>query len=73
MRSDLVHIDMCSDLVFGGMCSIVLPTMRFEIFCSLSWLIVVGDGRGFGYLTQLREFYFENRCNRDITVALLSL
>ena len=45
VRSDLVYIDMCRDLVFGDVCSILLPTMRSEIFCSLSWLIVVADGR----------------------------
>ena len=56
VRSDLVYIDVCSDLVFADMCSILLPTMRSEIFCFLSSSINVVDGRGFGCLTQLREF-----------------
>ena len=43
--SDLVYIDVCSDLVFGDVWSILLPTMRSDIFCSLSLWIVVADGR----------------------------
>ena len=43
--SDLVYIDVCSNLVFGGMCSILLPIMRSDIFGSLSFLITAGDGR----------------------------
>ena len=45
VRSDLVYIDVCSDLVFGDVCIILLPTMRTDIFGSLSLLIVVADGR----------------------------
>ena len=48
----LVYIDVCSDLVVGDACSILLPTMRSEIFCSLSLLIVVEDGRNFDCLKQ---------------------
>ena len=43
--SDLVYINVCSDLVFSDMRSILLPTMRSNIFGSLSLLIVVADGR----------------------------
>ena len=43
--ADVFYIDVCSDLVFGSMCSILLPTMRSYIFGSLSLLIVVADGR----------------------------
>ena len=39
--SDLVYIDVCSDLVVGDMCRIWLPTMHSEIFCSLSSLDVM--------------------------------
>ena len=53
VRSDLVCTEMCSDLVFGDVCSILLPTMRSDIFGSLSLLIVVEDGRNFDCLTQL--------------------
>ena len=28
--------DVCSDLVFGDACSILLPAMRSEVFCSLA-------------------------------------
>ena len=45
MRSDLVHIGVCSDLVFGDVRSILLPTMRSDIFGSLLLLIVEADGR----------------------------
>ena len=55
MRSVLVCIDVFSDLVFGDVCSILLPTMRSDIFCSLSLLIVVEDGRDFDCLTQLNN------------------
>ena len=53
MRSDLTYIDVCHDLVDGDECSILLPTMRWEIFCSLSSLDVVVDGRAFGCLSHL--------------------
>ena len=43
VRSDLAYIDMCSGLVFGDKGSILLPTMRLDIFSSLSLLIVVAD------------------------------
>ena len=33
VRSDLVYINVCCDLVFGDVCSILLPTIRSEIFC----------------------------------------
>ena len=45
VRSDLVYIDVCNDLVFGDVYSILLPTMRSDIFGSLLLLIVVADGR----------------------------
>ena len=45
--SVLVYIDVCNDLVCGDVCSILLPTMRLEIFCSLSLSIVVAEGRDF--------------------------
>ena len=45
VRSDRVYIDVCSRLVFGDECSILLPTMRSDIFCSLSLLVVVAVGR----------------------------
>ena len=45
VRSELVYIDACSDLVFGDVCSILLPTLRSDIFGSLSVLIVVVDRR----------------------------
>ena len=48
-------IDACSDLVVGDVCSILLPTMLPEIFCSLSSLDFVEDGRDFDCLPQLRE------------------
>ena len=32
--SALIYLDMCSDLVRGDACSILLPTMRSEIFSS---------------------------------------
>ena len=42
----LVYLDVCSDLVRGDeTCSILLPTMRSEIFGSLSSLDFVPDGR----------------------------
>ena len=53
VRSYLVCIDVCSDLVFGDACSNLLPTMRSEIFGSLSLLIVVEDGCDSDCLTQL--------------------
>ena len=34
VRSVPVYIDVCSDLVFGDACSILLPTMRSEILYS---------------------------------------
>ena len=43
--SVLVCIDVCSDLVRGDACSILLPTMRSEIFGSLSSLDFVTEGR----------------------------
>ena len=43
MRSDLVYIDVCSDLVDGVVCRIWLLTMRSEIFCSLLLLDVMND------------------------------
>ena len=49
------HIDVCSDPVFGEVCSILLPTTRWEIFCFLSSWNVVAYGRGFGCLSQLRK------------------
>ena len=52
MGSDLVYIDVCSDLVFGDGCNILLPTMQADILCSLSLLIVVEDGCDFDCLTQ---------------------
>ena len=39
------YIDVCSDLVRGDVCSILLPTMRSEIFGSLSSLDFVTDER----------------------------
>ena len=45
--SVLVYIDVCSDLVCVDACSIWLPTMRSEIFCSLSLSIVAAEGRDF--------------------------
>ena len=45
MCSILIYIDVCSDLVRGDACSILLPTMRSEIFDSLSSLDFVTDGR----------------------------
>ena len=32
VRSVLFRINVCSDLVFGDVCSILLPTMRSDIF-----------------------------------------
>ena len=43
--SVLIYLDVCSDLVRGDLCSILLPTMRSEIFGSLSLLHFVADGR----------------------------
>ena len=43
--SVLNFLDVCSDLVRGDACSILLPTMRSEIFGSLSSLDFVTDGR----------------------------
>ena len=43
--SVLVYLDVCRDLVRGDACSILLPTMRSEIFGSLSSLDFVMDGR----------------------------
>ena len=37
--------DVCSDLIRGDVCSILSPTMRSEISCSLSSSIGVADGR----------------------------
>ena len=51
----LVYADECSELVFMDVCSILLPTMRSEICCSLSSLDIVADERDFGCLPQLRE------------------
>ena len=45
VRSDLVYIDVYNDLVFGEVCSILLPTMPSGIFGPLSLLILVADGR----------------------------
>ena len=53
MRSNLVYINLCSDLVVGDACSILLSTMRSEIFCSLSSLDVMVDRYGFGCLSPL--------------------
>ena len=53
MRNDLVYIDERSDLVFGDECSIILPTMRSEIFCSLPSLVVEAEGRDFGCMQHL--------------------
>ena len=39
------YIDVCSDLVRGDVCSILLPTMRSEISRSFSSLDFVTDGR----------------------------
>ena len=51
VRSDLIYIDVCS---------ILLPTMRLEIFCPLLLLIVVVDGRALvsatsSFIAGLRE------------------
>ena len=43
--SVLIYLDVCSDLIRGDVCSMLLPTMRSEIFCSLSSLDFVKDGR----------------------------
>ena len=43
--SVLVYSDVCSDLVCGFACSILLPTMRSEIFGALSSLDFVKDRR----------------------------
>ena len=43
MCSVLVYIDVCSDLVRGDASSILLPTMRSEIFGSLSSLDFVTE------------------------------
>ena len=39
------YIDVCTDLIRGDACSILLPTMRSEILCSLSSSIAVANGR----------------------------
>ena len=39
------YTDVCSDLVRGDACNILLPTMWSEILCSLSLSITVADGR----------------------------
>ena len=44
MCSVLIYLDVCSDLVRGDPCSILLPTMRSEISGSLSTSIAVADG-----------------------------
>ena len=44
VRSDLVYIDVCSNLVVGDVWSFLLPAMWSDIVCSLSKLIVVADG-----------------------------
>ena len=44
VRSDLVYIDVCCNLVLGDVCSILLPTMLADIFDSLSLLIAMVDG-----------------------------
>ena len=45
MRSYLVYINLCRDLVFGVVRSILLRTLRSDIFGSFSSLTVVADGR----------------------------
>ena len=50
----LFSCDVSSDLVYIDVCRIWLPTMRSEIFCSLSSLDFVTDGRNFDCLPQLR-------------------
>ena len=45
MRGDLVYIDVCTDVVFGDVFSILLQNMRLDIFGSLSSLIVAADER----------------------------
>ena len=62
MGSDLVYIEVCRDLVFGDVCSILLQTMRSEIFCSLSSLDVVTDVRVLvvGHIS----FFVEHRSER---------
>ena len=42
--SVLIYLDVCSDLIRGDVCSILSPTMRSEIFDSLSSSIAVADG-----------------------------
>ena len=42
--SVLIYLGVCSDLARGDACSILLPTMRSEIFDSLSSLDFVTDG-----------------------------
>ena len=43
--SVLNYLDVCSDLIRGDVCSILSPTMRLEIYDSLSSSIAVADGR----------------------------
>ena len=43
--SVLIYLDVCSDLIRGDTRSILLATMRSEIFDSLSSLDFVTDGR----------------------------
>ena len=76
MRSVLVCIDVCSDLVFGEVCSILLPTMRSEIFQSLSLLIVVEDGRDSDCLTQLSNrsltsMQYKHYCRASFFVTVI--
>ena len=43
--SVLIYLDGCSNLIRNDACSISMPTMRSEIFGSLSLLGFVTDGR----------------------------
>ena len=52
VRSDLVSINVCSDLMFGDVCSILLPTMRSDIFGSLLLLNRRGRRTCSRYLSQ---------------------
>ena len=40
-----MYLDVCSDVVFGDVCNILLPTIRLDIFGSLLLLVFVTDGR----------------------------
>ena len=54
--------DVCSDLIRGDVCSILSPTMRSEISCSLSSSIAVADGRFVLFVSYLSSIHEKANC-----------